>query len=97
MIAVKQPAGRPNTASMGAKVTSSGGRFTLEQLTNGSIADAVLLPRDDRAGFSWIQFEYPEPVTIKSIQMVGAGGGGFGGGPATTQLESEAAACHKSP
>ena len=87
VIAVKQPAGRQNTAGMGAKVTSSGGRFTLEQLTNGSIADGVMLPRDDRAGFAWIQFEYPEPVTIKSIKMVGAGGGGFGGGPATTQLE----------
>ena len=88
VIAVKQPSGRQTSAQMAAKVTSSGGHFTLEQLTNGSLADAVMLPRDDKAGFAWIQFEYPKPVTIKSIKMVGAGGGGFGGGPATTQLEA---------
>ena len=88
VIAVKQPAGRRSAASMGAKVTSSGGNFTLEQLTNGKLSDAVMLPRDDRAGFAWIQYEFPQPVTIKSLKMVGAGGGGYGGGPATTQLEA---------
>ena len=88
VIAVKQPEGRQSATSLGAKVTSSGGHFTLEQLTNGSISDAVMLPRDDRAGFAWIQYEFPEPVTIKSLKMVGAGGGGFGGGAATTQLEA---------
>lgn len=88
VIAVKQPEGRVNAAALGAKVTSSGGSFTLEQLTNGSISDAVMLPRDDKAGFAWIQYEFPEPVTIKSLKIVGAGGGGFGGGPATTQLEA---------
>jgi len=88
VIAVKQPAERQTAATLGAKVTASGGNFTLEQLTNGKIADAVMLPRDDKAGFAWIMYEFPEAVTIKSLKMVGAGGGGFGGGPATTQLEA---------
>ena len=87
VIAVKQPANRQSAATMGAKVTASGGNFTLEQLTNGSISDAVMLPRDDKSGYAWIQYEFPQSVTIKSLKMVGAGGGGYGGGPATTQLE----------
>ncbi len=88
VIAVRQPEGRRSAASLGAVVTSSGGDFTLEQLTNGDIADGILLPRDDKAGFAWIQYAFPEPVTIHSLTMVGAGGGGFGGGPSTTVLES---------
>ena len=88
VIAVRQPEGRGTAASLGAKVTSSGGSFTLEQLTDGDIANGSLLPRDDKAGFAWIQYEFPEAVTVRSLTMVGAGGGGFGGGPATTQLES---------
>ena len=74
VIAVKQPAGRQTTASLGAKVTASGGNFTLQQLTNGSISDAVMLPRDDKNGYAWIQYEFPTPVTIKSLKMVGASG-----------------------
>lgn len=88
VIAVRQPEGRRSAVSLGAVVTSSGGNFTLEQLTNGDIADGILLPRDDKAGFAWIQYAFPEPVTIHSLTMVGAGGGGFGGGPASTVLES---------
>ncbi len=88
VVAVKQPADRQNLASLNATVTASGGNFTLSQLTNGSISDAQLLPRDDQAGYAWIQYEFPQPVTIKSLKMVGAGGSGFGGGPASTQLEA---------
>ena len=88
VIAVKQPTDRQTTASLGAKVTASGGNFTLQQLTNGSISDAVMLPRDDKNGYAWIQYEFPTPITIKSLKMVGAGGGGFGDGTPATQLES---------
>ena len=88
VIAVKQPADRQTVSSLGAKVTASGGNFTLQQLTNGSISDAVMLPRDDKAGFAWIQYEFPTSVTIKSLKMVGAGSGRFGDGPAMTQLEA---------
>lgn len=88
VIAVRQPEGRVSAADLGAVVTSSGGSFTLEQLTNGRVSDAVLLPADEKNGFAWIQYAFPEPVTIKSVKIVGAGGGGFGGGPASTQLEA---------
>lgn len=82
VIAVKQPADRQTIATLGAKVTASGGNFTLEQLTNGSISDAVMLPRDDKNGYAWIQYEFPTSVTIKSLKMVGASG------TTNTQLEA---------
>lgn len=88
VLAVRQPEGRRSAAELGAVVTSSGGAFTLEQLTNGSVSDAVLLPADEKNGFAWIQYAFPEPVTVKTVKIVGAGGGGFGGGPAATQLEA---------
>ena len=88
VIAVRQPDGRTTAASLGAKVTSSGGHFTLEELTDGDNANGSLLPRDDKAGFAWIQYEFPEAVTVRSLSIVGPGGGGFGGGSATTVLES---------
>lgn len=88
VIAVKLPEGQKTAADLGAEVSSSGGAFTLEQLTNGSISDAILLPRDDKAGYAWIEYAFPETVTIKSLKIVGGGGGGFGGGPSTTWLEA---------
>ena len=89
VIAVKIPEGQKSAAELGAKVTSSGGSFTLEQLNDGDIANGSLLPSDEKNGFAWIQYEYPEEVTIRTITLTGAGGGGFGGnnGPATTSLE----------
>ena len=73
VIAVRQPEDRRSAASLGAKVTSSGGDFTLEQLTDGDIANGSLLPRDDKAGYAWIGYEFPEPVTVRSLTLAGSG------------------------
>lgn len=54
-------------------ITSSGGDFTLQQLTNGDIAAANLLPADSVHGYAWIQFTYGKPQTIKAITIVGGG------------------------
>lgn len=88
VIAVKIPETQKTLSELGARVTSSGGRFTLEQLTDGDIANGSLLPSDTRNGFAWIQYEFPQDVTVRSVTLTGAGGGGFGGGPATASLES---------
>ena len=75
VIAVRQPEDRRSAAALGAKVSSSGGSFTLAQLTDGDIANGTLLPRDDKAGYAWIRYEFPEAVTIRSLTLAGAGGG----------------------
>jgi len=81
VVAFKLPAADKSLKELGALVTSSGGNFTLEQLTDGDVATANLLPRDSVKGFAWIQFVFPQPQTIKAITMVGGGNPGvFGQG-----------------
>lgn len=54
-----------------AKVTSSAGQFSYDQLTDGDLNTAVNLPYDPERGYSWIQFEYAKPQTIKAVTVVG--------------------------
>ena len=88
VIAVKVPQTQQSAAELGARISSSGGDFTLAQLTDGDLANGSLLPADPKNGYAWIQYEFPQDVTIRTITLTGAGGGGYGGGPATTSLES---------
>ncbi len=84
-----------NSTSMGKlnpKVTSSGGEFTLSQLTDGDVATSVNLPSAPVGQASWIQFEYSEPQTIQSVTVVGGSSsrGGFpssGGNTSSPALE----------
>ncbi|MCO5234738.1 MAG: discoidin domain-containing protein [Chitinophagaceae bacterium] len=72
-------------------VTSSGGHFTVEQLTDGDLATTNLLPSDTVKGFAWIQFAFNQPQTIKAVTMVGGGDKGpfglFGDFSDTRSLE----------
>lgn len=88
VLAVKMPEGRKTSAQLGAKVSSSGGSFTLEQLSDGDITNSSLLPADTKKGYSWIMYEYPEPVTVKSVTLVDGSTGGFGGRSTPTTFEA---------
>ena len=66
VLAVREPKASRTLAQLGAKVSSSGGSFSLEQLTNGSLTDYNKLP-DGNDGFAWIQYEFPQPVCIKAM------------------------------
>jgi hypothetical protein len=84
IIAYKVPAADRSLQDLGAVVTSSGGNFTLEQLTDGDVGTTSLLPRDSAKGSAWIQFHFPQAQTIKAITMVGGGEPGmFGQGAAS--------------
>ena len=88
VMAVKQPAGYQTLSELGARISSSGGKFTLEQLTNGSISDNVLLPSGAQ-GYAWIAYEFPQPQTVKAITLADGTMGGPGGArPARAFLES---------
>lgn len=54
-------------------VSSSGGHFTVSQLTDGDLSTSVLLPSDTVNGFAWIQFAFGQPQTIRAITIVGGG------------------------
>jgi hypothetical protein len=71
VLAVKQPEGRREISEYSPKVTSSSGRFSLDQLTNGDVADASTLKGTD----SWIQYEFPEDVTIRTVTTVSSANG----------------------
>jgi hypothetical protein len=84
VVAYKLPEADKSLNDIGAVVTSSGGNFSLQQLTDGDLSNTVLLPRDSAKGFAWIQFAFPQAQTIKAITMVGGGDPGvfgFGGAP----------------
>ena len=69
ILAVKLPEGHKTLKELGAEVSSSGGSFTLEQLTNGDISDTGRLPAG-KDGFAWIQYGFPQPQTIRSLTTI---------------------------
>ncbi len=52
----------PSPASLSPVLSSSGGEFSLERLTNGRMTDASELPYGPDG--AWIQYEFEEPQTI---------------------------------
>lgn len=89
VIAVRQPEGRRSAAELGAVLTSSGGSFSISQLTDGDLRNGSLLPADEKTGFAWIQYAFPEPVTVRTLAIAGLTDSGFPGqgGAATSSLE----------
>ena len=69
VLAVRQPEAERTLAQLGAKVSSSGGSFTVEQLTNGDLSDYSSLPAGED-GFAWIQYEFPQPVSFKAMTSI---------------------------
>lgn len=72
-LAVKVPESNKTMEQLGVKVTSSGGNFSLKQLTDGDIATSVMLPANGKEN-AWIMFEYPEAQTVRSMTAVGLAG-----------------------
>lgn len=79
VVAVKMPESGKPLSDLGAKITSSGGNFSLSQLTNGDLQDAGQLPADQLKGYAWIQYEFPEAQTVRSVSLSARASGGFGG------------------
>ena len=63
-------------SAMQPKVTSSGGTFDVAALTDGDLAKATLLPAAPVNEQAWIQFEFPQPQTIRGLTFIASGGGG---------------------
>lgn len=69
VLAVRMNPAELSMQEMGAKITSSDGNFTLQQLTDGDIATTEELPADTTKGFKWIQIEFDKPYTIKALSV----------------------------
>lgn len=72
VVAVRLPEEERSMAEFGASVSSSGGRFTVEMLTDGDLADGALLPGTADGTDGWIRYEFPEPFTVRALTLVGA-------------------------
>ncbi len=92
VIAYRAPDGDVPMAELQPKVTSSGGQFSLAELTDGDLAKATLLPAAPVEQKAWIQFEFAAPQTVRGLTLVTGGGGGRGGrgggGAGGPELES---------
>ncbi len=91
VLAYKIPENDFTLEELETKVTSSGGNFTLEQLTDGDLVNNVFLPSAPAGKKSWIQFEFKQPQTIQSLTMVGGSSArGFGSpmNPEVKRLET---------
>jgi hypothetical protein len=54
-------------------ITSSAGRFTLWQLTDGDLVTSNPLPIDTITGYAWIQYEFVRAQTIRAVSLTGGG------------------------
>ena len=71
VVAVRMPEAEKSLRELGASVTSRGGDFSVEQLSNGNINDGNELAINPSGSHSWIQYSFPEAVTIRSMTLVG--------------------------
>ena len=71
VVAVRLPEEEKTLADLGASVSSSGGSFSVEQLSNGDIIDGDELPVNASGTHSWIQYSFPEAVTMRSLTLCG--------------------------
>ena len=71
VVAVRVPEAEKTMQELGATITTSGGDFTVEQLTNGDINDGPELALNKEGTHAWIQYNFPKAVTIRSFTLVG--------------------------
>lgn len=76
VIAYRLPATEKSVASLNPKITSSGGTFSLVELTDGDLANTKVLPPMEVGQDMWIQYEFDSPQTIKAFTIVGSAAAG---------------------
>lgn len=72
VFAYKLPDSEKSLKSLNPNVTSSGGKFTLDMLTDGDLHTAVELPPGEVGEEIWVQYSFEEPQTFKSYSVVAA-------------------------
>lgn len=69
VVALRMPLEDVPLADMNARLTSSGGDFSLAHLTDDDLNDGILLPEDPAAGFAWIMYEFPESQSFRAVSL----------------------------
>ena len=74
VIAVKVPASQKTAAELGAAISASSGAPSLALLTDEDVDNGFQLSIDERTGYAWIGYEFPQPVTIYGVRYAGGEG-----------------------
>jgi hypothetical protein len=77
VIAYKAAANDVAAESLQPRITASGGTIDPALLSDGDLVKTVSFPKAPEGEKAWIQFEYPQPQTIRSLTIVVAGRGPF--------------------
>ena len=72
VVAYKLPDNYTSLASLKPKVSSSGGNFNLENLTDKNLSNGIYLPPAGVGKKTWIQYTFNTPTTFKAYTVVGA-------------------------
>jgi hypothetical protein len=70
VIAYRIPGSERALAELGVKVTSSGGSFDLNALTDGDVAKGEFLPAAPVGEKAWIQLEFTRPQIIRGLTLM---------------------------
>lgn len=85
VVAIRLPDEEKSLQELGAAVTSSGGDFTVGMLSDCDLANGTSLPANPDGAFSWIQYSFPDEVTVRALTLVG--------GPVRGQWGAESPTC----
>ena len=77
VIAYKVPASDVPIEDLQPKITSSGGSIDTALLSDGDLVKTTTLPRLPEGEKAWIQYEFPQPQTIRALTIVLGGRGPF--------------------
>jgi hypothetical protein len=72
VIAYRIPSNEKTLFSLNPKVSSSSGSFSLNDLTDNNLENAVALSPTEIGQDMWLQYEFNTPQTFKSMSIVGA-------------------------
>ena len=73
VVAYRVPAAELPMAELRPTVTSSGGAIEAASLSDGDFVTSVSLPIAAAGKTAWIQFEFPQPATIRGASLAVAG------------------------
>jgi hypothetical protein len=75
VVAYKEPASDVPMEDLKPKITASGGNIDTALLSDGDLVKTTALPRAPEGEKAWIQWEFPEAQTIRSLTIALRGGG----------------------
>ena len=90
VIAYRLPKNDQQLKNLKPTLTSSGGNFNLDDLTDGNLSNTQVLPPKQAGEEIWIQYAFETPQTIKAFSVAGANHTAmetFNGGPTNRSLQ----------